>query len=85
MRFAWLREKSGNQGSVTQSLSNRLIYLAYNAVWWLPILLGFTKLIDYQTAFITFFVLMIIRAGVNLYRNNIIDLEQAESFPLRAV
>lgn len=85
MRFAWLREKSGNQGSVTQSLSDRLVYLAYNAVWWLPILLGFTKLIDYQTAFITFFVLMIIRAGVNLYRNNIIDLEQAESFPLRAV
>jgi hypothetical protein len=35
--------------------------------------------------FIAFFVVTIIRAGVNLLRNNILKPEQAENFPLRSV
>ena len=85
MRFAWLRKNSANPGSVKQSFSNRFAYIAYNVVWWIPIVLAFTKIIDYRTAFLAFFVITIIRAGVNLYRNNVLNLEQAESFPLRAV
>jgi hypothetical protein len=85
MRFAWLRNNSANHDSVKQSFSNRLIYIAYNVVWWIPIVLGVTKITDYRTAFIAFFVITIIRAGVNLYRNNVLNPEQAESFPLRAV
>ncbi len=84
MRFAWLRENSANHVSVKQSSTNRLIYIAYNVVWWIPIVLPFTGIIDYRTGFIAFFVVTIIRAGVNLYRNNVLKPEQAESFPLRA-
>lgn len=84
MRFAWEREHSADQVSVKPGLANRLIFIAYNVIWWLPILLGFTKVIDYRTAFIAFFVITIIRAIANVIRNNLLTLEQAEIFPLRA-
>jgi hypothetical protein len=85
MRFAWLKKNSADYVSVEQSFTNRLIYIAYNVIWWIPIVLPFTKIIDYRTGFIAFFVVTVIRAGVNLYRNNVLNPEQAESFPLRAV
>jgi hypothetical protein len=44
----------------------------------------FTKIIDYRTGFIVFFIVTILRAAANLYRNNVLTPEQAESFPLRA-
>ena len=84
MRFAWLRKNSADYVSVEQSFTNRLIYIAYNVIWWIPIVLPFTKIIDYRTGFIAFFVVTVIRAGVNLYRNNVLNPEQAESFPLRS-
>ena len=84
MRFAWLRKNSDSQVSVNQSLINQIIYIAYNVIWWIPIVLPFTKIIDYRTGFIAFFIITVIRAVANLYRNNFLTLEQAESFPLRA-
>lgn len=48
-------------------------------------MLALTKIIDLRTAFIALFVLTFIRAVVNLYRNNVLNPEQAESFPLRSV
>jgi hypothetical protein len=84
MRFAWLREQSGNDAPVAQSTVNRLVFVAYNVIWWIPILLPFTKAIDYQTGFVAFLVITIIRAIANLFRNNVLKGEQAEYFPLRA-
>ena len=84
MRFAWLRKKSDNHVSVKPSFTNRLIFIAYNVVWWIPIVLPFIGIIDYRTGFIAFFVITIIRAAANLYRNNVLTPEQAECFPLRA-
>ena len=84
MRFAWLRENSANTISVEQSSTNRLIFVVYNANWWLPVVLALVGSIDYGTAFVAFFVFILIRAGANLYRNNLLTPEQAESFPLRS-
>jgi hypothetical protein len=84
MRFAWLRKNSADQAPVEQSSIIRFIYIAYNVIWWVPIVLPFTGIIDYRTGFIAFFVVTIIRAGANLYRNNVLTPEQAESFALRA-
>jgi hypothetical protein len=84
MRFAWLREKSGNDAPVKQSPTNRLIFIVYNVIWWIPVVLPFTKAIDYRTGFIAFLVITIIRAIANLFRNNVLKGEQAEYFPLRA-
>ena len=47
-------------------------------------MLVLTKITDYHTGFIAFFVITFIRASANLYRNNALNLEQAESFPFRA-
>jgi hypothetical protein len=84
MRFAWLRENSGDDAPVKQSLTNRLIFIAYNVIWWAPIVLGFAKVIDYQTGFVAFLLITIFRAIANLFRNNVLKGEQAAYFPLRA-
>jgi len=84
MRFAWLREKSGDPAPAPPSAINRLIMIAYNLIWWAPIVLGFLKVIDYRTAFITFLIITIFRAIVNAVRNNVLTPEQAETFPLRS-
>ena len=85
MRFAWINKDSADDIPAKESSFKRVIYIAYNLIWWIPILLAIFKVIEYWTAFIALFVLTLIRAIVNLYRNNVLDPEQAESFPLRAV
>ncbi len=84
MRFAWLREKSGEPAPAQPGTVNRLILVTYNLIWWVPIVLGFVKVIDYQTAFITFLVITLFRAIANVVRNNLLTPEQAETFPLRS-
>ena len=85
MRFAWINKDSATDVPTEQSPINRVIYIAYNLIWWIPIVLAVTKIIDLRMAFIALFVLTFIRAVVNLYRNNVLNPEQAEYFPLRAV
>ena len=84
MRFACLRENSANTVSVEQSFTSRLIYVAYNVAWWIPVVLALVGTIDYRTGFLAFFVYTLMRAAANLYRNNALTPEQAESFPLRS-
>jgi hypothetical protein len=83
MRFAWLREKAGGQ-KAEQGLIYRLICITYNVVWWAPPVLGFLKVIDYRWGTITMLAITVIRAFANLYRTNLLELEPAEVFPLRA-
>jgi hypothetical protein len=83
MRFAWLREKTADPTSAEQSGISRFILVAYNVVWWVPIVLPFPGVIDYGTGFIAFAAITFLRLVINLYRNNVLTLDQAESFPLR--
>jgi len=84
MRFAWLREKSGKDKTIKSTLLNKLIMILNNVIWWLPIVLAFTKVIEYKTGFHYFFIITVFRALSNLFRNNILNGEKAEIFPLRA-
>ena len=84
MRFAWLRENSGGDAPAQPGPLSRLVLIAYNLVWWLPIVLGFTKVIDYRVAFVTFLTITVVRAIANLIRNHLLTLEQAEVFPFRS-
>lgn len=84
MRFAWLQKQSENAVSGEQSTSNRLTYIAYNAVWWIPILLVLIGVIDPAAGFISFTIITVLRLVANLYRNNVMDPEQAVTFPFRA-
>jgi hypothetical protein len=86
MRFAWQREQSDNHESGNQGFSFllNLITVAYNLIWWIPIVLPFFGVIDYHTGFVAFLAITIFRAFANLVRNNVLPPEQAERFPLRA-
>jgi len=82
-QLAWQRKNLGGQGSAKLRSTNRLIFIAWNVIYWIPLILPFTTLIDYRTGFVSFFALIIVRAIANVYRNNFLTLEQAERFPLR--
>ncbi|NCF68562.1 MAG: hypothetical protein GWP61_21590 [Chloroflexi bacterium] len=69
--------------SAKQSSTGRIIYIIYNVVYWLPLVLTVTNVIDYRTGFIMFSVILIIRAAANLYRNNT-SAEKGEYFALRS-
>jgi hypothetical protein len=84
MRFAWIRKNAANGGAIKQSTANQLTLTAYNLVWWIPSVLPLTKTIDYSTGFIAFTAITAVRLSANLYRNNILTLEQGQRFPFRA-
>jgi hypothetical protein len=84
MRFAWLRKNAANDQAATPGAANRLTLAAYNLVWWLPIVLPIANISDYGTGFIAFTAVTAVRLSANLYRNNVLTLEQAERFPFRA-
>jgi len=84
MRFAWQRENSADKDSAKQSTTSRIIYFIYNIVYWAPIVLTITGVIDYRTGFITFSLILIIRAAANLYRNNAPMADEGEYFALRS-
>jgi len=84
MRFAWLRENSDEPAPAQPGPLNRIVHLVDNLVWWVPILLGFTRVLDYRVAFVTFFAITMVRAIANLVRNNLLTLEQAELCPFRS-
>lgn len=58
--------------------------MAYNIIWWIPIILPFTGLIEYETGYIAFLVVTIVRLAANLVRNNVLKPEVAVIFPLRS-
>jgi hypothetical protein len=85
MRFAWQREKSAGLAPVKRGFTHplNLVMIAYNLIWWIPIILPFTGILSYRAGFIAFLVLTVIRLIANLVRNNVLKPEQAEDFPLR--
>jgi hypothetical protein len=83
MRFAWLQETSKNSVPARQSAINRLILIAYNVIWWVPLVLGFAKVVGYRTGFVAFMIITVLRAIANAVRNNVLAPEQAQTFPLR--
>ena len=86
MRFAWEKKKAGNNTSVKHGFIHplNLVMIADNIVWWIPIILPFTGVMNYKTGFIAFFIITVIRLGANVLRNNILGPEQAVDFPLRS-
>lgn len=84
MRFAWLRKKRADAVPGNEGITHRLILVAYNLVWWLPVVLPLARVIDYRAGFTLFLAITLVRAAVNLIRNNVLTPEQGEFFPLRS-
>ena len=84
MRFAWLRSKDGSDTAPGMSSTARLVFIAYNVVWWVPVVLAFAGVVSYRAGFITFLAITTFRAAANLYRNNVLPLEAAQRVVLRS-
>ena len=87
MRFAWLREKDATSTTTVnldRSPLHKLVTIVYNLIWWVPLVLVLTKVIDYRTGSISFAAITLFRAAANLYRSNFLPPERGESFPLRS-
>lgn len=86
MRFAWLKEKSGNDVEVHQAFTHpfRLMRNVYNIVFWVFLLPFFTGM-EYSTGFIAMTIVILMRLTLNLYTNNGIKLtpEQYDRYPFR--
>ena len=83
LRFAWLRQKQGTKDPA-RSAGARLVYISYNVVWWLPVVFVIFGVWTYRTGAIGFVVVTVLRALTNLYRNNVLPIDAAQRFPLRA-
>jgi phosphatidylglycerophosphate synthase len=86
MRFARLRKNTPNHIAVKRAITHplSLVRMVYNVIWWVPMILSFTGVIDYRTGFIAFFAVTVFRLVVNIYVNYNLDLEKFEKFPLKA-
>lgn len=60
-----------------------ILFVAYNLLFWLPIVLVIVGAIDYRTGAIGILVITAFRAMANAYRTNFLTLEQAEVYPFR--
>lgn len=82
MRFAWLREKE-QRDAPTATSSERFTLVAYNAIWWIPLVLPILGVISYRTGFVAFLAVTVLRALINAYRINVMAIPAAERLPLR--
>ena len=89
MRFAWQKKNSGggsSENSTGKGFTHplNLTMIAYNIVWWVPLVLALTGAISYPAAFIAFLAITVGRLIINLVRNNVLRPEAAVAFPLRS-
>lgn len=64
--------------------ADRLIFFAYNLIWWVPVLLAVLGILSFWAGSLGFLVMSVLRAVVNVYRNNVLPVEAAQRFPLRS-
>jgi hypothetical protein len=84
LRFARLKEHSPDDAPLEEGAISRLILTIYNIVWWLPLALTLTKVIDFRAGSVSFLAITLFRAAANVVRVNILAPEQAQVFPLRS-
>lgn len=83
MRFAWLRTSEGSESSPVMSPTGRLVLIAYNVVWWVPVVLPVVGFVSYRAGTIGFLAVTMARAAINLYRTNVMSIDEAQRSPLR--
>ncbi len=83
MRFASLRTKESRVAPAATS-SERLMLIAYNVAWWVPVVLPILGVMSHRAGFVAFLAVTVVRALVNSYRINVMSVAAAERLPLRS-
>lgn len=84
LRFAALQKELSGPASRPGGPLNGPLYVAYNAVWWVPVVLVAAGVMGYAAGFLGFAGITLARLIANLYRNNFLPPQQAIHFPFRA-
>ena len=83
MRYAWQRSQKGlDDPEMTKG--QRAVFISYNVIWWIPVVLVIAGAWSYEQGTIAFMAITAARASINLYRNNLLTDQAAQSFALRA-
>ena len=73
----------GESDAPAATSRERLTLIAYNVIWWVPVVLPILGAMSYRVGFIAFLAVTMVRAMVNGYRINVMPVAAAERFPLR--
>ncbi len=84
MRFAWLCSNKGYEAPLVMTSAERLIFVSYNLIWWVPVLLAVLGILSFWAGSLGFLAISVLRAVVNAYRINTLPIEAAQRFPLRS-
>ena len=84
MRFAWLRRREGRDEPPVMTRLQRLLFIAYNVIWWVPVVLAILGIVSFWSGALGFLIISVARAAVNSYRINVMPVAAAERFPLRS-
>lgn len=86
MRFAWIREQTGNADPVPLKRSHplALIRMVYNLAFWV-FLIPFFSVVEDRVGFTAMTVVVGVRLVLNLVTNNLLDLTpvQFDRYPFR--
>ena len=83
MRFTWLWKKSTGNDTFNEKKFSKPVFIACNAIRWILIILPFAKVINYNTGFIPFTIVTVVKLIANIYRDNVPSPKQAVKFPFR--
>lgn len=84
MRFARLSPDTAPNVNLLRDALYTVIFVAYNIIYWLPMIFVILGNIDLPTAFVSFSIIIAVRTALNFYRMNVLPMEQGKIFPLRA-
>ena len=66
------------------SPAERVVYVAYNVIWWVPVVLTVAGVLSFRAGSIGFLAVSGVRAALNAYRVNVLPAAAAQRFPLRS-
>ena len=84
MRFAWLRSKEGSEEPPLMTPADRVTFVVYNVIWWVPVILTVLGFLSFWAGSLGFMVMSVLRAVTNAYRINVLPVDAAHRFPLRS-
>ena len=82
MRFVWLQEQGEIEGTANPGALNQVLFTLYNVLYWVPLIPAILG--AHGVGFVSFALVIVVRAFCNFYRVNVLTPEQGAIFPFRS-